>query len=58
MVKMVGGKEVTITHIMADGRELDSLKGYLTSVDQLPPLTRTLLINLLTGAQDEGGQTE
>lgn len=58
MVKMVGGKEVTITHIMADGRELDSLKGYLTSVDQLPPLTRTLLINLFSGEQNESEQTE
>lgn len=56
MIVTVGGKEVHITHLMADGRVLESVKDYLTSVDQLPPITRKLLINLLQ--PETGEETE
>lgn len=35
---------VTVRNIMADGTECDDLSTYLKSVDQLPDLTRRLIV--------------
>lgn len=36
-----------ITHIMADGSVRDSVKGYLTSADQLPPVVRGIIRDIM-----------
>ncbi|HMM31845.1 MAG TPA: hypothetical protein PKB13_08715 [Clostridia bacterium] len=46
MIVMVNGKEIHVTHTMADGTKLESVEGYLKSASQLPPVARTLLVNL------------
>ena len=51
MIEIVDGREVHITHTMADGRKLESVEGYVTNVDQLPPIAKAALISLLTYAK-------
>lgn len=49
--------KVTVTHVMADGSVRDSVAGYLTSVDQLPPIAVRLIreIMLAQDRQDKAG---
>jgi len=38
---------VTVTNIMADGSECDDLASYLKSADQLPDLTKRLIVRFI-----------
>lgn len=38
---------VTVINIMADGSECDDLSSYLKSPDQLPELTRRLMLHFI-----------
>ncbi len=38
---------VTVSNIMADGTECDDLSTYLKSADQLPDLTKSLIVRFV-----------
>lgn len=43
---------VTVTNIMADGSECDDLSTYLKSPDQLPDLTKRLIVQFIRKGMD------
>lgn len=56
MITTIGGKEVHVTYITADGQERESMDGYLTSIDQLPATTQRILAAIMGGcAQRQEG---
>lgn len=53
MVTVIDGVEIHVTHTMADGRTLESVKGYLTDINQLSPVARTLLRQMLENLTED-----
>lgn len=50
---------VVVVNIMADGSECDDLRNYLKSADQLPDLTKRLIINFIRkGMEAASNSTE
>jgi len=46
-VRIINGKEITVTHIMKNGEVRDSLEGYKVSVDDLPAPALRILRQML-----------